>query len=90
MSTVLFRAVGNGSRAKFHHNIPLGSRDRAIFTSGTTQAHSFVEISHEIISKTILSLPLIQEGQLSVISKASTDDKCHFAISWFIERFQAV
>ena len=28
--------------------------------------HSFVEIGHEIISTTILSLPLIQEGQLSV------------------------
>ena len=27
---------------------------------------SFVEISHEIISTAILSLPLIQEGQLSV------------------------
>ena len=28
--------------------------------------HSFVEIYHEIFSKIILSLPLIQEGQLSV------------------------
>ena len=28
--------------------------------------HSFVEIDHEIISMVILSLPLIQEGQLSV------------------------
>ena len=28
--------------------------------------HSFVEIDHEIISTVILSLPLIQEGQLSV------------------------
>ena len=28
--------------------------------------HSFVEIDHEIFSKVILSLPLIQEGQLSV------------------------
>ena len=30
------------------------------------QQHSFVEIDHEIISTVILSLPLIQEGQLSV------------------------
>ena len=30
------------------------------------QQHSFVEIWHEIISTAILSLPLIQEGQLSV------------------------
>ena len=28
--------------------------------------HSFVEIDHEILSTVILSLPLIQEGQLSV------------------------
>ena len=28
--------------------------------------HSFVEIAHEIFSTVILSLPLIQEGQLSV------------------------
>ena len=28
--------------------------------------HSFVEIGHEIFSAVILSLPLIQEGQLSV------------------------
>ena len=30
------------------------------------QQHSFVGIDHEIFSKVILSLPLIQEGQLSV------------------------
>ena len=29
-------------------------------------SHSFVEIDHEIFSTVILSLPLIQEGQLSV------------------------
>ena len=28
--------------------------------------HSFVEIDHGIFSRVILSLPLIQEGQLSV------------------------
>ena len=28
--------------------------------------HSFVEIDHEIFSMVILSLPLIQDGQLSV------------------------
>ena len=31
--------------------------------------HSFVEIDHEIVSMVILSLPLIQEGQLSVFGK---------------------
>ena len=33
------------------------------------QQHSFVEIDHEIFSSVILSLPLIQEGQLSVSGK---------------------
>ena len=36
------------------------------FTSCRGQQHSFVEIDHEIFSTVILSLPLIQEGQLSV------------------------
>ena len=31
--------------------------------------HSFVDIDHEIFSTVILSLPLIQEGQLSVSGK---------------------
>ena len=31
--------------------------------------HSFVEIDHEIFSTVILSLPLIQEGQLSVVNR---------------------
>ena len=31
--------------------------------------HSFVEVDHELFSMVILSLPLIQEGQLSVSGK---------------------
>ena len=31
-----------------------------------SRQHSFMEIDHEIFSMVILSLPLIQEGQLSV------------------------
>ena len=31
--------------------------------------HSFVEMGHEIISTAIISLPLIQIGQLSVIGE---------------------
>ena len=30
---------------------------------------SFVEIDHEIVSRVILSLPLIQEGQFSVFGE---------------------
>ena len=36
------------------------------FNSHRKQQHSFVEIDREIFSTVILSLPLIQEGQLSV------------------------
>ena len=36
------------------------------FKSRRGRQHSFVEIDHEIFSTVILSLPLIQEGHLSV------------------------
>ena len=36
------------------------------FSPRRDRQHSFVEIDHEILSTIILSLPLIQEGQLSV------------------------
>ena len=36
------------------------------FNSHRGRQHSFVEIDREIFSMVILSLPLIQEGQLSV------------------------
>ena len=36
------------------------------FNPSRGRHHSFVEIDHEIFSTVILSLPLIQEGQLSV------------------------
>ena len=35
------------------------------FNSRRGRQHSFVDIDHEIFSTVILSLPLIQEGQLS-------------------------
>ena len=36
------------------------------FNARRGRQHAFVEIDHEIFSNVILSLPLIQEGQLSV------------------------
>ena len=39
------------------------------FNPSRGRQHSFVEIDHEIFSMVILSLPLIQEGQLSVSGK---------------------
>ena len=36
------------------------------FNPSRGRQHSFMEIDHEIFSTVILSLPLIQEGQLSV------------------------
>ena len=37
-----------------------------LLTSAHAMSETFVEIDHEIFSTVILSLPLIQEGQLSV------------------------
>ena len=42
---------------------PTGDQEVA---GSTCRQHSFVEIDHEIFSTVILSLLLIQEGQLSV------------------------
>ena len=44
---------------------PTGPGGRG-FNPRRGRQHSFVEIDHEIFSMVILSLPLIQEGQLSV------------------------
>ena len=40
--------------------------DQEVAGSRRGRQHSFVVIDHEIFSTVILSLPLIQEGQLSV------------------------
>ena len=46
---------------------PTGDQEVARgFNPRRGRQHSFVEIDHEIFSTVILSLPLIQEGQLSV------------------------
>ena len=43
-----------------------GDQEVAGSTRCRGRQHSFVEIDHEIFSTVILSLPLIQKGQLSV------------------------
>ena len=45
---------------------PTGDQEIAGSIPAECRQHSFVEIDHEIFSTVILSLPLIQEGQLSV------------------------
>ena len=45
---------------------PTGDQEVAGLTPARGWQHSFVEIDHEIFSTVILSLPLIQEEQLSV------------------------
>ena len=45
---------------------PTGDQEGRGFNTRRGRQHSFVEIDHEIFSTVILSLPLIQEGQLSV------------------------
>ena len=43
--------------------------DTQMVRSSGPAKHSFIEMGHEIISMAILSLPLIQEGHLSVTGK---------------------
>ena len=47
----------------FVNSVPIHRRG---FNPRRGRQHSFMEIDHEIFSTVILSLPLIQEGQLSV------------------------
>ena len=88
--------------AKFHHNIPLSSRDRAIFhffriwSSAKSQpmkmsfrnllgqillismfTQKFIKIFHSVQEIGLFSL-----FQNLALGKASTIDKCHFAIPW--------
>ena len=43
--------------------------DPGVTSLSPARSHTFMETDHEIISKVILLLPLIQEGLLSVTSK---------------------
>ena len=45
---------------------PTGDQEITCSTPERGRQHSFVEIDHELFSTVILSLSLIQEGQLSV------------------------
>ena len=48
---------------------PTGDQDVTGSIPTGFQQHSLVKIDHEVFSTVILSLPLIQEGQLSVSGK---------------------
>ena len=61
-----YQPLGYANRDK---RAPLPHSDNVqfdLYLSGHTGLKPFVEIDHEIFSTVILSLPLIQEGQLSV------------------------
>ena len=49
--------------------LQLNTNELSYRKSRQGRQHSFVENDHEIFSTVILSLPLIQEGQLSVSGK---------------------
>ena len=57
------RNIGLGGSVGCASDLRPGGRE---FDPRRGWQHSFVEIGHEIFSTVILSLPLIQEGQLSV------------------------
>ena len=49
---------------------PTGDQGVVCLIPARVWQHSFIKIDHEIFSTIILSLPLIQEGQLSVSGKS--------------------
>ena len=65
--TIALHILGPASVAQL--DAPSNWRPGGGFDPRRGRQHSFVEIDHEIFSTVILSLPLIQEGQLSVSGK---------------------
>ena len=57
------QTAGLGGSVGYAFNWGLGGRE---FNPRRGRQHSFVEIDHKIFSTVILSLPLIQEGQMSI------------------------
>ena len=94
--------------AKFHHNIPLSSRDRAIFTFSEFGARQnldrwkmtfhnrlsyilIISIFTQTSSKIFHSVQELRTFSLFqnlALGKASTDDKCHFAIVSLLSEFE--
>ena len=94
--------------AKFHHNIPLSSRDRAFFTFSEFGAWQNLDrrkmTFHSLLGKILIISMLTQKSikifhsvqeirpfslfQNLALRKASTDDKCHFAIISLFSEFE--
>ena len=66
MLTVLVRTISNLAQMDAPSDWRSGGRS---FNPRQGRQHSFMGIDQEILSMVILSLPLIQEGQLSVSSE---------------------
>ena len=94
--------------AKFHHNIPLSSRDRAIFTFSEFGAwqnldrHDILQslwarsCQYQCLRRSLIKIfQYVQEirpfslFQNLLLGKASTDDKCHFAIFSLFSEFES-
>ena len=64
---ILYSTIWKEPASVAHLDVPSDWRPGGRgFNARRGRQHSFVEIDHEIFSTIILSLPLIQEGQLSV------------------------
>ena len=61
----MYTVRGVSRKQNVYKNFQMRTGGRG-FNSRQGRQHSFVEIDHEIFSTVILSLPLIQEGKLSV------------------------
>ena len=70
VSRILSKTNGSQSASVAQSDAGLtGEQEVAGWIPCWVQQHSFVEIDREVLSVVILSLPLIQEGQLSVFGK---------------------
>ena len=86
------RPININVYAKVYQNIPVSSRDRAIFTFSefvnTTSCQYYIMSVLMCMQNFITIFHSVQEiGPFSLfqnleVGKASTDEKCHFAISW--------
>ena len=88
--------------AEVYQNIPLSSRDEAIFTFSEFESRQKLnqsQVSFDNIMGYILSISMCMQNFITVfhsvqeiaplslfqnleLGKASTNEKCHFAISW--------
>ena len=70
--------------AKFHHNIPHSSRDFHFFRIwSSAKPRPIKNVSSQSLGLDLVNINVYTNAlQNLALGKASTDDKCHFAVPW--------